>query len=81
MFFYVGRVINNVNENNVIEVSFLRKSSKLQGNFVTPNIADISFVSINDVKIILPKPTYFGQTKRQNSYLSFEINFGDLDVR
>ncbi|KAK9716929.1 hypothetical protein QE152_g24451 [Popillia japonica] len=79
--FYVGRVINNVNENNEIEVSFLRKSSKLQGNFVTPNIADISFVSINDVKIILPKPTYFGQTKRQNSYLSFEINFGDLDVR
>lgn len=44
VFFYVGRVVMEVNGQNEIEVSFLRRSLKFEGNFVNPNVADISLV-------------------------------------
>ncbi|KAF5300631.1 hypothetical protein FQA39_LY11092 [Lamprigera yunnana] len=63
------------------EVSFLRKSEKVSGDFVFPIVPDLSVIENENVKMTLPKPTLFGQTKRQQSHFKFEIRFNNLDIR
>ncbi|KAK4887561.1 hypothetical protein RN001_003832 [Aquatica leii] len=81
MVFYVGKVVQTENLKNEIEVIFLRKARKFTGHFVFPNIPDISMVSTEDIKMILPPPTLLGSTKRLQSYYKFEINVGSLNMR
>lgn len=77
--YYVAKVLCKVEEG--AEVSFLRKSEKVSGAFVFPNVPDLSFIENENIKMTLPKPTFFGQTKRQQSYFKFEIRFNNLDIR
>ncbi|KAK4887369.1 hypothetical protein RN001_003640 [Aquatica leii] len=79
--FCVGKVVQTENLKNEIEVNFLRNSKKFTGHFVFPNVPDISMVSTEDIKMILPPPTLLGSTKRLQSYYKFEINFGSLNMR
>lgn len=80
--YYIGKLlseIDSVNENDY-ELTFLRKSEKMEGNFYFPDVPDIATVAKRDIKMILPQPLNYGKTKRQNSYYSFEIKF-NLDIR
>lgn len=79
--YYIGKIISYVDESTECEVSFLRKSVKLENKFVMPNVPDISFIDKKCIKTLLPMPTTFGKTKRQQSALTFEINFASYDVR
>ncbi|KAG5875658.1 hypothetical protein JTB14_009269 [Gonioctena quinquepunctata] len=52
--FYIGKVVEVEKGSNVVKINFLRKSSKVDGHFIFPAILDTAFVSIDDIKIILP---------------------------
>ncbi|KAF5285327.1 hypothetical protein FQA39_LY04426 [Lamprigera yunnana] len=77
--YYVAKVLCKLE--NGPEVSFLRKSEKVSGAFVFPIVPDLSFIENENVKMTLPTPTLFGQTKRQQSHFKFEIRFNNLDIR
>lgn len=78
--FYVAKVISPKDQNGDIEVSFLRKSVKYEGYFCFPNVQDISFIAISDVKMILPKTELLGSTKRLRSFYKFGVNFDLITV-
>ncbi|XP_050508702.1 uncharacterized protein LOC126885927 isoform X1 [Diabrotica virgifera virgifera] len=80
-FYYVGRVTKEKNDEDEVEISFLRKSAKVARAFSYPLVEDIAFVNIKDVKLILPNPEKKQGTKRTQSYLIFEMSFSNLDVR
>ncbi|KAF5279377.1 hypothetical protein FQA39_LY05487 [Lamprigera yunnana] len=77
--YYVAKVLCKLEDGP--EVSFLRKSEKVSGAFVFPIVPDLSFIENENVKMTLPKPTLFGQTKRQQSHFKFEIRFNNLDIQ
>lgn len=79
-FYYVGKVIK-VNQKEDCEVSYCRKSSKVEGAFVFPLVEDLASVTFKDIKLILPVPCNRKGTKRANSFLKFPVNFAGLDVR
>lgn len=62
------------------EISFLRRLAQ-QNKFTYPQVPDICSVQNSDISAILPKPIYFGQTRRQHAYLTFHVNFDNLEVR
>lgn len=78
--YYVGEILCK-NEAGEFEVKFLRKSLKYDNSFIFPITEDISLITVEKIKIVLPKPTHVGSTMRQQSYLKFEVNFSNLDVR
>lgn len=49
--------------------------------FKYPEIPDIKAVALNDIKMILPQPTFYGHTKRQQSYFKFCVNLNSLNVK
>ena len=77
--FYVGKVIGT--EGDAIDVSFLRASKKRPGKFVDPPVPDFSSVKRASVRAVLPKPVPSGQTKRQQAYYSFPVEFVAADIR
>ncbi|KAF5305554.1 hypothetical protein FQA39_LY01645 [Lamprigera yunnana] len=77
--YYVAKVLCKLEDGP--EVSFLRKSEKVSGAFIFPIVPDLSFIENENVKMTLPKPTLFGQTKRQQSHFKFEIRCNNLDIR
>ncbi|KAF9420918.1 hypothetical protein HW555_002901 [Spodoptera exigua] len=72
--FYAAKVIGQ--KQNETEVSFLRKSDKTPNNFHMPNVPDIGTVPLHDIKMILPKPTFSGTTKRKQG-VSARESYGD----
>lgn len=76
--FYIGEIQERTSEGLV--VSYLRRSSKIKNAFIFPTVPDIFVVDDKDIKMKLPNPVKHGQTKRQQSYLSFGVDF-NLDVR
>lgn len=80
LMYYVSVVTKAKDRFGDIEVSFMRRV-KNSNKFIFPEIPDMSSVSVADVKMILPEPNKFGATKRQNSYLSFEVKFGNINVK
>lgn len=78
--FYLAKVIRGGNRVDV-EVSFLRKSSKIINSFQLPNVPDIATVPLEDIKMILTKPSFSGGTKRQQGMYKFNIDFSKLDLR
>lgn len=80
IIYYIGKVLTDMDENNDYEISFYRKSHKRADTFILPNVLDISLVARERIKMKLPEPVLHGATKRQNSYLSFGISFGNLKV-
>lgn len=79
--YFIGNVTQRKDDENDVEVSFLRKSSKVKGKFVVPNVPDVSSVHIGDIKMILPNPKPCGGTKRQQSYYTFEIDFSLIHIQ
>nr|CAD7587567.1 unnamed protein product [Timema genevievae] len=69
---YIGEVVLK-DEDDDYEVTFLKRSNKTSDKFVKPLVEDRASVHEDQIKMILPKPSFCGQTKRQNSYLSFSM--------
>ncbi|KAJ8928830.1 hypothetical protein NQ314_018550 [Rhamnusium bicolor] len=63
-----------------IEISIMRKSTKIKNAFVFPAVPHVSEVDDCDIKMKLRNPQKHGQTKRQQSYISFGIEF-NMNVR
>lgn len=78
--YYVGKILTDLDENEEYEISFFRKSEKFENHFVLPVNLDMSLIKKTDIKMILPDPTLHGKTKRQQSFLSFGVSFGNLTV-
>ncbi|RVE52221.1 hypothetical protein evm_003140 [Chilo suppressalis] len=78
--YYVGKVIGEKCGIDV-EVSFLRKSSKINKAFLLPNMPDIAMVHMDDIKMILPKPAFSGGTKRQQGVYKFDLDFSRIVLR
>lgn len=76
--YYVGKVLETRNEAFEYFISFLRLKSV--NKFYMPNVPDLSFVREEDVKLILPPPSFSGCTTRQQSYFYFSISFSLLNV-
>lgn len=74
--YYVGKIIQDKTTAGSFEVTFMRKSSKIRNAFIFPAVPDVSVVDENDIKMKLIPEEHRGSTKRQQSYLSFGIDFG-----
>jgi hypothetical protein len=46
-----------------------------------PDVPDLASVSVKDVLQILPKPKVVGHTKRQQSYLMFEVDLSNFNLK
>lgn len=73
--YYAGQIVQEKSSKGPIEVSFLRKSAKLNTAFFFPAVPDVSVVDDCDVKMKLPIPQKHGQTKRQQASITFGIEF------
>ena len=77
---YIGQITGNKDEDNDLEISYLRKSTKVFESFIFPNIEDLASVNINQIKAILPKPLAVAN-KRLRGYFKFGISFSGLTIR
>lgn len=77
--FYIGKVIGETQGREIV-VSYLRRSTKVKNGFRLPDVADVASVDIDDVKKILPLPSFTG-TKRQQGVYKFNIDFSKIDLR
>ncbi|XP_064641955.1 uncharacterized protein LOC135496524 [Lineus longissimus] len=73
---YIGKVLREKDKSGDYEISFLKRSQKMVGKFVMPPVPKIEIANEDVIKMILPRPTWFGSTKRQLSQYSFEVQFG-----
>lgn len=76
---YVGKIIKKC-EDTDLEISFLRKSCKMENKFFYPNVEDLSSVSLDDIVALLPSPSEQG-TKRQKSMLTFYVSLKNYNIR
>lgn len=79
--YYIAQVLEEENSQGEVRVSFLRRSAKMVGKFIFPDVPDVQYVDKKDIKLVLPEAIICGKTKRQLSFLSFDMNFDGLDLR
>lgn len=77
--YYVAKILEVLKDDEFC-VTYLRKSEKMTGKFIPGDEKNYN-IGIEDIKLLLPQPQNFGATKRQQSHLCFEIDFGAVDVR
>ena len=77
--YYIGILISAKDLTGDFEISYLRRKEKTS-QFVYPQVPDIASVAIKDIKVVLPEPRSSGKTKRQSSYLYFDVNFDLINV-
>lgn len=78
--YYLAEVLCKRNKDcdfNFRESSF-RKYDK---SFIYPEIEDVFLVFLEIIKMMLPKLSHVRTTKRQKTYLQFEVNVSALEVR
>lgn len=80
IIYYIGKILAIADEDDSFEISYYRKKNRFTQQFITPLEPDLALVSLSDIKIILPPPILTGATKRQNSYISFEVNLSNFNV-
>lgn len=80
--FFVGKIIEDLDSDNDLQISYLRKNiiSEKSVSFCLPPVPDLNSVHIDDVKIILPKPTFTTGTRRQNAMIIFNYDFSSLKL-
>lgn len=79
MKYYVGLITKEKDDEGDYEVSYLRRK-RTSMEFFFPQVQDIASVKLSDIKAILPKPNTCGTTRRQNSYIKFDFNFGIRNI-
>ncbi|GBM86172.1 hypothetical protein AVEN_48185-1 [Araneus ventricosus] len=78
---YIGKVIEDKDCDRDFVVSFLRKSDKIVGKIVQPNVPDVTSMPEKDIKMILPQLVTLGFTKRETSLTSFEVYFWFINIK
>ena len=63
-----------------VEVSFLRRSLKMERRFLVPDVEDIGTVPTRDIHAVLPRPKGTGTTSRTKSGIVFDINFSHISL-
>ncbi|KAJ8706846.1 hypothetical protein PYW07_012924 [Mythimna separata] len=71
---YVGKLLTDI-ENNEYDVSYLRRSGKVDNHFYFPIEPDMATVPLDDIKIVLPLVNVAERkTKRQTDVYTFPKN-------
>lgn len=78
-WFFVAQIIGELNENDEHEVSYLRKSSKIDGTFIFANVSDIPIVEKNDILFVLKNPKS-AITEKQSQIYKFSMTFHGLNM-
>lgn len=79
--YYLGKIIGNKNQNDELEISYLRLLSKCSSKFVCPDKPDFALVALKDIKLILPEPILLGHTSRQRSAIVFNVDFSSYNIK
>lgn len=79
-FFYVGMVSKGIDDEGDIEVDFFRKSGKVKGKFIKPDVEEIVSVPLNHVKGKLTRASVSGTTKRTQNVYFFNEDLSELNV-
>lgn len=69
--FFIGEILSEANENYEYDISYMRKSNKRDNSFFFPLEPDLALVSIIDIELVLPSPSFSGKTKRQAHIYTF----------
>lgn len=80
VIYYVGKIIKDRDLDGEYEISYLRNLNQTK-KFTMPSVPDLASVHESDIKMILPKPKLFGETRRQNACLVFEVDFGLINLK
>ncbi|KAF5292919.1 hypothetical protein FQA39_LY13799 [Lamprigera yunnana] len=76
---YVGKVVKEKDDQNEVEVLFLRKGVKVSSAFYYSEKEDIATVNIKNIKLIWPPPEH-KKGPKDYSFLMFELSFDNLDI-
>lgn len=76
--FYVGRITKMKDDEGDYEVKFLRY--RKYNTFVEPPVDDIASVNGTDIKMLLENPSVAQCTKRRKSFISFGVDFSNLNI-
>jgi hypothetical protein len=77
--FYTGEVMCFKGDDNDYEAIFLRRSSALGDKFIKSEIEDRVSVHEKQIKMILPKLSFSGQTEAE-MLLSFGVDFSLINI-
>lgn len=78
--YYVGKLIGDGSGSDM-EVSYLKKCSKMKNGFIVSNIPIIATILMDHNKMILPKPDFSGGSKRQQGIYKLNLDFSRLNLR
>ncbi|KAF5302958.1 hypothetical protein FQR65_LT19049 [Abscondita terminalis] len=78
--YFVGKILSEISDDSEYDISYMRRRNK-SNKFCYPTVPEVASVMSQDIVMILPVPTLFGKTKRQNQCVQFEVNLGQLDVQ
>lgn len=79
IIYFCGKVLKKISD-DAFEIDFLRKSAKCPGKFIFPSVKDIATVDKKDIKMILSHTQTVGATKRQQSFINFDIKLDHFTV-
>lgn len=57
VFYYIGKIIGT-KTGKEFDISFLRKSLKVKNGFRLPDVPDVASVPLEDIKLVLPSPSF-----------------------
>ena len=78
--YLVGIAVEDEDDDGDVDVSFFRKSSKVDNKFVKPDVDDIGSVQKKDIHALLPPPIATGTTSRTKSGLVFDTDFSKIKL-
>ncbi|RUS92217.1 hypothetical protein EGW08_000070 [Elysia chlorotica] len=78
--YLVGIANEDEDSDGDIDVSFLRKSLKVDNKFVKPNVEDNGSVKKQNVHAILPPPVATGTTSRTKNGIVFDMDFSKIKL-
>lgn len=70
---YIGKLLTD-NDNDEFDVSYLRKSAKVDNSFYLPLEPDMATVALEDIEIVVPLLRLSKITKRQSDLYTFKNN-------
>lgn len=77
---YVGEVIKDMDTEGRIEIDFMRRSGKVQGKFIKPQVEDIDRVPLSIIKAKLTRTKLSGTTERTKNTFFFQESLDKLNI-
>lgn len=63
--YFVGERLTDIDENNELDMSYMRQSAKIENIFYISLEPDVAVVSVLDINLVLPSPGLSGKTMRR----------------